>query len=405
MAISGVGLHASERRTSSHDGAGVTHPDRASGPDTSRECKGSHVASLSRHHAAGGDLHGALGLLHAGDKSTRSSCTEDVSGVDKHGTMRGNEAYGGKSGAGAHQSESAGGTNQQAASVIAGLQLVNQGNYCYQHAFILSYMWASHFAAGCSLPLPEVSSGFHGRLQPVIDFLTSGARRVILSRCLMWASLLQQWRQPQRQHDVGEFMSHVMQKARPDSMWGAWHMMTAAGEVRDVGDFHGPLMVHICNPSRVQSTTLQALVDGWTDAGEGVRRLIYEAPPLLCVQISRFHGRRKIRKLMHQVMLGNGRVHIPCRERPGVDASELCYRVTAISVHLGNTPSSGHYRAVLMAQGSSECALGTGDFEHNPAYYNGALYTDDGCAAVPVLQGDVHAISCNMYLMWCIRVE
>ena len=109
---------------------------------------------------------------------------------------------------------------------------------------------------------------------------------------------------------------------------------------------------------------MQALVDGWTDAGEGMRRLIYEAPPLLCVQISRFHGRRKIRKLMHQVMLGNGRVHIPCRERPGVDASELCYRVTAISVHLGNTPSSGHYRAVLMAQGSSECALGTGDFAH-----------------------------------------
>ena len=149
---------------------------------------------------------------------------------------------------------------------------------------------------------------------------------------------------------------------------------------------------------------MQALVDGWTDAGEGMRRLIYEAPPLLCVQISRFHGRRKIRKLMHQVMLGNGRVHIPCRERPGIDASELCYRVTAISVHLGNTPSSGDYRAVLMAQGSSECALGTGDFAHNPVY-NGALYTDDGCAAVPVLQGDVHAISCNMYLLWCIRVE
>ena len=158
--------------------------------------------------------------------------------------------------------------------MIAGLQLVNQSNYCYQHAFILSYMWASHFAAGCSLPPLEASSGFHGRLKPVIDFLTSGVRRVILSRCLMWASLLQQWRQPQRQHDVGEFMSHVMQKARPASMWGAWHMMTAAGEVRDVGDFHGPLMVHFCSPRREQSTTLQALVDGWTDAGEGMRRLI-----------------------------------------------------------------------------------------------------------------------------------
>ena len=162
--------------------------------------------------------------------------------------------------------------------------------------------------------------------------------------------------------------------------------------------------MHFRNPRREQSTTLQALVDGWLDAGEGMRRLIYEAPLLMCVQISRFHGRRQIRKLLHQVELGNGRFHLPCRERPGFDASTLCYRVTALTVHLGNTPSTGHYRAVLMAPGPSECALGTGDFAHYPIY-NGALYTDDSCAAVPVLQGDVHAILCNMYLLWCIRVE
>ena len=197
-----------------------------------------------------------------------------------------------------------------------------------------------------------------------------------------------------------------MQKARPDSMRGAWNMITAAGEVRDVGDFHGPMVVHMRGPDVVQPTTLQALINGWSDAGEGMRRLIFEAPPLLCIQISRFHGRSKIRKLMHQVMLGNGEVHVPCQVRPGTVASMHCrYRVIALSVHLGDTPSSGHYRAVLMAQGSSEGALGTG--EHAVAShstYHGALYTDDGCDAVPVLAGDVHAISSNMYLIWCIRL-
>ena len=36
-----------------------------------------------------------------------------------------------------------------------------------------------------------------------------------------------------------------MGKARPDSMRGSWHMMTAAGEVRDVGDSPGPMVVHL----------------------------------------------------------------------------------------------------------------------------------------------------------------
>ena len=245
-----------------------------------------------------------------------------------------------------------------------------------------------------------------GRLQPVVDFLMRGVRRVLLNRCLMWTSLLGQWRQPQRQHDIGEFMTHVMQKARPDSMRGAWNMITAAGEVRDVGDFHGPMVLHMRGPDVVQPTTLQALINGWSDAGEGMRRLIFEAPPLLCIQISRFHGRSKIRKLMHQVMLGNGEVHVPCQVRPGTVESMHCrYRVIALSVHLGDTPSSGHYRAVLMAQGSSEGALGTGEHaDASHSIYKGALYTDDGCDAVPVLAGDVHAISSNMYLIWCIRL-
>ena len=64
-------------------------------------------------------------------------------------------------------------------------------------------------------------------------------------------------------------MTHVMQKARPDSMRGTWHTMAMAGEVRDVGDFHGPLVVNLPEPSAAHVVSLQALIDGWTDAGGG----------------------------------------------------------------------------------------------------------------------------------------
>ena len=223
----------------------------------------------------------------------------------------------------------------------------------------------------------------------------------------MWQSLLQQWRHPQNQHDIAEFTQYLMCKARPVSMQGSWHMTTATGEVRDVGDFHGPMVVHLPASGRGAVVPLQEMVDGWANAGEGMRRLIFEAPPLLCIQISRFHGRKQIRKLMHQVDLGNGRVHMPYRERPGIAETMCHYRVIALSVHLGNTPSSGHYRAVLIADGSSEDMSRTGDSRvaHDVTLYHGALYTDDGCCATPVLDGDVPAIMCNMYLLWCIKVE
>ena len=315
------------------------------------------------------------------------------------GTVCSAEAHGGQSGPRTNQSQPAGDNDtQNAAAVIAGLQMINQSNHCYQHALVLPYMWATTHAAGCVPLHSDASRACHGSLHPVLTFLMRGPCRVILSRCLMWQSLLQQWRHPQNQHDIAEFMQYLMCKARPDSMRGSWHMMTAAGEVRDVGDFHGPMVVHLPAPDRADIVPLQEMVDGWANAGEGMRRLIFEAPPLLCIQISRFHGNKRIRKLMHQVDLGNGRVQMPYRERPGAAETLCLYKVIALSAHLGNTPSSGHYRAVLIADGSSEGISRTGDacIARADILYPGALYTDDGCCATPALEGDVHAIMCNM---------
>jgi len=109
--------------------------------------------------------------------------------------MRGHEADGNQLGTGTNQAKPAGTADRQDAAVIAGLQLVNNGNYCYQHALLLSYMWTSYCAAGCMV---RRSDGYNGRLQPIIDFLMRGPKRVLLSRCLMWQPLLQQWRHPHR---------------------------------------------------------------------------------------------------------------------------------------------------------------------------------------------------------------
>ena len=409
VALSGMGHSSTEGHPASHAGTTNACNNTPGSADATRACVGSDAASLSCNPPSGSHVHGSIGMLHARGQSSGSACSKDVSGSVVLGAVCSPEAHGGQFGSRENQSQPAGHADQQnAGSVIAGLQLVNQSNYCYQHALLLPYMWATISAAGCaSFPTDDASRALHGRLFPVLDFLMRGSCRVVLNRCLMWQSLLQQWRHPQNQHDIAEFMQYLMQKARPDSMRGSWHMMTAAGEVRDVGDFHGPMVVHLPASARAAAVQLQGMVDGWANAGEGMRRLIFEAPPLLCIQISRFHGNKRIRKLMHQVDLGNGRVQMPYRERPGAAESTCHYKVIALSVHLGNTPPSGHYRAVLIAEGSPEGISRTGDASNAGAgiLYPGALYTDDCSSATPVLEGDVHAIMCNMYLLWCIKVE
>ena len=47
--------------------------------------------------------------------------------------------------------------------------------------------------------------------------------------------------------------------------------MTAAGEVRDVGDFHGPMVVHRPAPGNANAVPLQGMVDGWANAGSFLR--------------------------------------------------------------------------------------------------------------------------------------
>ena len=68
----------------------------------------------------------------------------------------------------------------------------------------------------------------------------------------------------------------------------------------------------------------------------------------------------------------------------------------------------------MLAKRSAESASSAGSSgpvvdNIGDAYYRNmfqdALYTEDGISATAVLEGDVQAIMCNMYLVWCIKAE
>ena len=75
-------------------------------------------------------------------------------------------------------------------------------------------------------------------------------------------------------------------------------------------------------------------------------------PSILCIQLQRFTGEggnllRNVRPLhdCHHI------VHIPVfATETTTDVCPAAYEVTAIQLHFGRSPNTGHYRAVLRGQ-------------------------------------------------------
>ena len=137
VALPGLGHDSTEGHPASNAGAAVACNHPTGSADTPRARIGSDAASLSCNTSTGKHIHGTLGVLHARGQSAGGACSKDVSGSIVPGTVRGHEAHGGQFGPRANQSQPAGNADtQNAGAVIAGLQLVNQSNYCYQHALL-----------------------------------------------------------------------------------------------------------------------------------------------------------------------------------------------------------------------------------------------------------------------------
>ena len=192
-------------------------------------------------------------------------------------------------------------------------------------------------------------------------------------------------------------------------------------EIRDLGTCCTPLLLTMLGPS-----ALQDLINDWGDSADADSHLLYEAPNVLCLQIDRFRFDRKVRKVRYEVDLQSGSFTMP-----GRGLLRLAYQVRALSIHLGETPTSGHYRTILIPERGASAvhgvgppaeefprrfpgALSLGSDSHQPlddtsdvgpsSLLSGAWYTDDFVPATQLLTTDIPEILSNVYLMWCIRV-
>ena len=292
--------------------------------------------------------------------------------------------------------------HRQAATALArqrvlALSLRNTGNICYQNAFAMAWLWAVIWAS--SFQVDGHAPRELRRCVHLVATLLNGACDSLV-KAIPWSAILQGWSRPHRQHDVGAFACHALAKLRNDLMFGNWIARLADPISRDLdsGPQHLPITVVI--PEGASS--IQECIQAWHQ--QHTLHALGVAPPLLVLQLGRFRQRasRHVAKYRGILTL-QGVVNMPCYNdaQQGLDVHMVPYKIISGVFHIGATPSSGHYRALLSEAGDEQGFrnLGVPD-----CILQNAFETDDHRAPRQLDPTEHDLVLTNMYLVWLLKL-
>ena len=142
------------------------------------------------------------------------------------------------------------------------------------------------------------------------------------------------------------------------------------------------------NPAEgLQTSSLADAVQAWHSQAGVIGQALGLAPRDLVVQLPRFRE-ADVGIVKHRIplCLGPGLLRLPVFRGPN-DAScyWITYTIRAALLHLGETTTSGHYRAALLDVRTQACWL-----------------TNDGVSAQPSVLSD-SLIEENCYVLFCTR--
>ena len=149
---------------------------------------------------------------------------------------------------------------------------------------------------------------------------------------------------PQMQHDVAEYIFHVVGSFRPPSFAGTWatrRLLPEGLAVVEEGVTISPIQVPI--PGEV--FLLQDAIDDWHCNG-AVTALV-DPPAAIHIQLERYQARAgRIQKRADCLCLAERIFRMPTFS-DGVQTSYTLYQLMAVHIHLGPTPAHGHYRCLV----------------------------------------------------------
>ena len=218
------------------------------------------------------------------------------------------------------------------------LALRNPSQHCYINSFVLSYLWTH-----CLLKAPEAQL-FGDHIQAWRDVLY-GPMRTTIYGMPSWSRLFRGWSMPASQHDVAEFQLHIME---PLLLNGEWQSRQLAGPesviTSDRGCLSAPIVLHLGLAS--SSDSLQGCVDRWHKQARATNGLLKDYD-VVFLQLARYDCNAGIaRKDRTRVQLAT-KIALRVFGR-GLKTFRATYTVSSIITHHGDSPTTGHYNALLL---------------------------------------------------------
>ena len=225
----------------------------------------------------------------------------------------------------------------------------NRANYCYMNASAAALHWAMRVMNGRP-------SDF-GSLGPALMAI-SRLKRLEIPTHHDWKILLRGWRRPTQQHDAAEFMSHIVDP-RATATAGCW-------QARCLERGRSPVCEESSSAPHIGINIaahhdLQSALNAWHQ--QHYTHALSTPPKLLCLQLGRFrHEGRRTVKVRQRCSVPH-RLQVPAFTGELLECTDLTYALCSGIAHIGDTATSGHYRAMCvhspLGQGRSEASSPT----------------------------------------------
>ena len=188
-----------------------------------------------------------------------------------------------------------------------------------------------------------------GSFTPAFRAVTAGTKRntCYFPGLLPWLPLLRGWSRLSSQHDVCEFLAHLLSKIGPTCFAGSWQARLNDAdlvEVRGSGLFTAPLPMDLPSTERA---SLQQMINNWHL--QEVTSALLHPPQFLLIQLKRYIMQGTSPAKLHTcVPLSSGaRIQVPCFDGDSLSTNPVVYTLCFAVAHDGLTVGSGHYRCTL----------------------------------------------------------
>ena len=155
------------------------------------------------------------------------------------------------------------------------------------------------------------------------------------------------------QHDVAEFAKHLLaNELLTVTMRGEWQTRLQVDGTVQVTDRGTTWPILLPEPLLTQQEyALQSLIDAWES--QAAPPALVTGPSELLLQLNRFREVGGVYTKSLTPVVPAETLSIPVFHADSLQRRTIRYQLRAAILHIGDTPQSGHYRAVTFTEGAT----------------------------------------------------